>query len=462
MDKILIVEDDRFFRDLFADLLNGQGYVVECASSGEEGLKMLSRRTYDLVITDLVMPDIDGMEILARAKESDPSIDVIMVTGNANMESAIFALKHGARDYIVKPINSDEFLHSVAQCLEQRRIIDENEELKSMLSLYQSSQTIAGCLEIERVYHLMLDAIARELDVSRGLGLFKSENVIELYEVKGISNPVAEHFKEVILANIAKNLPGNRLMSRIQFSEKSTAYPGILEAEIEEAYLIFVRSKGVLKGIIVAFNEPGLRLPDFSIKKRNISFLLEQSVLALENATSYSLAKDMLFIDDLSGLFNQRYLEVALDREMKRIGRYSSHLAVLFLDMDSFKQVNDKHGHLVGSRVLKEMGALMKKSVRDVDVVIRYGGDEYTAILVETSPEMAQVVAERIRSMVEAHAFLAEEGYNIRLTCSVGYSCCPEDTVSKEELLEMADQAMYAGKGSGKNCVIRFKKPSSK
>lgn len=460
MDKILIVEDDRFFRDMFADLLNGQGYVVECASSGEEGLKMLSRRPFDLVITDLVMPDIDGMEILARAKESDPSIDVIMVTGNANMESAIFALKHGARDYIVKPINPDEFLHSVGQCLEQRRILDENEELKSMLSLYQSSQSIAGCLEIERVYHLMLDAIARELDISRGMGLFKSDNSIELYEIKGVSNPVAEHFKEVILANIAKNLPGNRLMTRIQFSEKSTSLPGIRESEIEEAYLIFVRSKGILRGIIVVFNEPGLRLPDFSVKKRNILFLLEQSVLALENATSYSLAKDMLFIDDLSGLFNQRYLEVALDREMRRIGRYSSHLAVLFLDMDTFKQVNDTHGHLVGSRVLREMGSLMKKSVRDVDVVIRYGGDEYTAILVETSPEMAKHVAERIRSMVESHQFLAEEGYNIRLTCSIGYSCCPEDTVSKDELLEMADQAMYAGKGSGKNCVIRFKKPS--
>ena len=114
MDKILIVEDDRFFRDLFADLLNGQGYVVECASSGEEGLKMLARRSYDLVITDLVMPDIDGMEILARAKEMDPSIDVIMVTGNANMESAIFALKHGARDYIVKPINSIIYPHNAA------------------------------------------------------------------------------------------------------------------------------------------------------------------------------------------------------------------------------------------------------------------------------------------------------------------------------------------------------------
>jgi diguanylate cyclase (GGDEF)-like protein len=168
----------------------------------------------------------------------------------------------------------------------------------------------------------------------------------------------------------------------------------------------------------------------------------------------------MLFIDDLSGLFNHRYLEVALDRELKRAERYSAHLAVLFMDLDSFKKVNDTHGHLVGSRVLREMGELLKKSTREVDVVIRYGGDEYTIILVETGSETAGIVAERIRSQVAAHPFLASDGYDIRLTCSIGYACCPEDTGSKQELLDMADQAMYIGKAGGKNCAFRFIKPS--
>jgi len=460
MRKILVVEDDRFFRDIFTDLLTGQGYDVSCASNGQEGLEMLSCQPYDLVVTDLVMPEVDGMEILAKAREIDPSLDVIMVTGNANMESAIFALKHGARDYIVKPINSDEFLHSVAQCLEQRRILDENEELKCMLNLYQSSQTIAGCLDMERLYHLVPDAFAREIGVCRSLGLFLNENTLELGDIKGLTKELAEHFTSIIQPCIDRNTLGNRLMMRIQFSEKSAAVAGIHEAGIEEAHLIFVRSRGILHGVIVVFNDCGLRLPELSSKKKNILFLLEQALLAMDNARSFAHAKDMLFIDDLSGLYNQRYLEVALDREMKRIGRFSTQLAILFLDMDAFKQVNDKHGHLVGSRVLKEMGKLLRLSVRDVDVVIRYGGDEYTLILVETSPEVAQIVAERIRAMVEAHSFLSSEGYDIRMTCSVGYSCCPDDALTKEELLEMADQAMYAGKGRGKNCVTRFLKTS--
>ncbi|HWU39562.1 MAG TPA: GGDEF domain-containing protein, partial [Candidatus Acidoferrum sp.] len=157
-----------------------------------------------------------------------------------------------------------------------------------------------------------------------------------------------------------------------------------------------------------------------------------------------------------SGLFNHRYLDVALNHELKRAERHSSQLAVLFLDIDFFKNINDTYGHLVGSRVLRETGSLLQKTVREIDVVIRYGGDEFTIILVETGGDAARMVAERIRKRVESHVFLAAEGYTIRLTCSIGYACCPDDTLSKYELLEMADKAMYSGKSSGKNCVSHF------
>lgn len=460
MDKILIVEDDRFFREMFSFLLKGEGYEVDTASCGLEGLKMLGETRYGLVITDLVMPDISGMEILSRVRESDPSIDVIMVTGNANLESAIFALKHGARDYLIKPVDPDAFRHSVAMCLEQRRLLDENQELKHMLSLFQASQTIAGCLELDRVYHLLVDAIAREIGVSRGMGVFLAEGQLEVKEVKGLTNRVAMHYRDSLLACVTKQQSNNQLVTRLRIKEIPAAVSGGVNSGITEAYLVFVRNKGVLQGFVAVFNDSGAQLPDFREKKKNILFLLEQSSLAFDNAETYSQAKDMLFIDDLSGLFNHRYLEVALERELKRVERYASHLAILFLDIDCFKQVNDTYGHLVGSRVLKEMGALLKKSVREVDVVIRYGGDEYTVILVETSCEIAGKVAARIRAMVESHVFLAVEGYNIRITCSIGYSCCPDDTMSKDELLEMADQAMYIGKSSGKNCVSRFIKSS--
>ena len=457
MDRILIVEDDLFFREMFSAVLIAEGYSVDTAACGSDAFGMMAARQYGLVITDLVMPDISGMEILARVRENDPGIDVIMVTGNANLESAIFALKHGARDYLVKPVNQDEFRHSVALCMQQRRLLDENEELKNMLNLFQASQTIAGCLELERVYHLMVDTLARELGVMRALGLFKDNDLLDLKEVKGIPPDAAHYYFDALSVNVSECLHSNRMAMKVSLTGQGK--PGPLE-DITEAFLLFVRSRDDLLGVVVLFNNPGDHLPDIGPYKKNIRFLLEQSLRAFQNAENYSLARDMLFIDDLSGLFNHRYLDVALDRELKRAERYATHLSVLFMDLDSFKQVNDTYGHIVGSRVLKEVGALLKKSTREVDVVIRYGGDEYTIILVETGADAAGIVAERIRKQVEGYGFLAADGYGIRLTCSIGYACCPEDTSSKQELMEMADQAMYVGKSAGKNRICRFTRVS--
>jgi diguanylate cyclase (GGDEF)-like protein len=223
-----------------------------------------------------------------------------------------------------------------------------------------------------------------------------------------------------------------------------------------DAVFIPVISAAASLGMIVLLKDSSNSIPELDSKRKNILFLLEQSLNSFENVEMYSKARDLIFIDDISGLYNHRYLDIALEREVKRVERYASHLAVLFIDVDSFKLVNDIHGHLVGSRVLAEFGALIKKAVRDADIVIRYGGDEYTVILVEMACAAAGLVTERIRSQVEAHHFQGADGQVIRLTCSIGYACCPEDATSKDALLEMADRAMYSGKTTGKNRVQRI------
>jgi two-component system, cell cycle response regulator len=190
------------------------------------------------------------------------------------------------------------------------------------------------------------------------------------------------------------------------------------------------------------------------VNRKNITFLLDQASLALDNAARYSFARDLLYIDELTGLYNYRYLDVVLERELKRSERYGSQLSVLFLDIDHFKKVNDQYGHLIGSRVLREVGILLRKSVRDVDAVIRYGGDEYTLVLVETGLDGATIVAERIRQAIEAHSFSRADGLGIKVTVSLGYACFPDDASSKADLLELADQAMYRGKAGGKNMAF--------
>ena len=450
MDTILLVEDERFFRDMYCTLLQAEGYEVKTAAGGVEGLAMLESDQYSLVISDLVMPDVSGLEILSRVRESHPTVDVIIITGNANLESAILALKLGAIDYLVKPVNPDEFRHAVAQCIRQRHLLDENIELKNMLSLLRANQAIAGCLDYGHLYLLLVESIAREASFSRALGFFMVEGRLELKIAKEIALAMGKSLTDILYEQLITMFAAKEQSRHLQLT-----VPDLTE-EVCEAYLIPVYSPSEMFGIIVLLNSPGMRLPDIAKPAKNIQFLIDQSLRAFENAKTFSRANDMLFIDDVSGLYNHRYLDVALEREMKRVERYASNLAVLFVDVDSFKQVNDIHGHLVGSRVLAEFGALIKKTVRDVDIVVRYGGDEYTAILVETTRHIAQIVAERIRKNIEAHDFSGPEGQIIHLTCSIGYACCPEDTTSKDALLEMADKAMYVGKTSGKNCVRRL------
>jgi two-component system, cell cycle response regulator len=455
MERILIVEDDSFFREVFTDLLKEDGYGVEVAASGEEALELIASREYQLVVTDLVMRDVSGLDILSAVKRLDPAVDVIMVTGHANVETAIYALKNGATDYLVKPINHDEFRHIVAQCMEQRRLLDENQELKGLLHLFQVSQTIANCLELDRIYQLLMDALGKEVGVGRGLGYFSDAGHLVLHEVKGVAEANASLLGQAVISECDLIDDGGNIATLKDFLPDGVDYG----EGVREAMCLYIRHKSALQGVIVLLNDPGQPFPK-DANRKNLTFLLDQASLALDNAARYNFAKDLLYIDELTGLYNYRYLDVVLERELKRSERYGSNLSVLFLDIDLFKMVNDLFGHLIGSRVLREVGILLRKSVRDVDAVIRYGGDEYTIVLVETGIEGATVVAERIRHTVEAHTFGRGDGLAIKLTVSLGYACSPDDATTKAELLEMADQAMYRGKAGGKNMAFHALPPS--
>jgi two-component system cell cycle response regulator len=448
MGKILLVEDDAFFREIFSDLLREDGYLVDTASSGNEALFRLTNSSYDLVVTDMVLQDISGLDVLSRAKQLDSDTEVIVVTGYGNMESAIYALKNGARDYLIKPISHDEFKHVVKLAMEQRQLLDENQGLKDQIRLFQTSQTIANCIDIDRIQSLVLEAVIKETGVEKGFSCLRdASREIYLMETKGLSHEEADLINEEI--KLVFNWEDENFSEPVSLKTKLSTLPVGEEAEF---LLLPLSSKSVLQGVIILLNNTGRELIT-PLKSGNIHFLVEQSSLALENAGRYSVAKDLLNIDELTGLYNYRYLEISLEREIKRAERYGLSMAVIFLDVDALKTVNDSYGHLIGSRVLKEIGAVLKKSVREVDIVIRYGGDEYTLILIETGRQGASIVAERIRKTIDQHKFILGDSTEVKLTASLGFACFPEDTKSKLELLEMADRAMYHGKASGKNIV---------
>jgi diguanylate cyclase (GGDEF)-like protein len=193
---------------------------------------------------------------------------------------------------------------------------------------------------------------------------------------------------------------------------------------------------------------------------RAVNLLLEPAAMALDSALLLKRAEELSVTDDLTQLYNSRYLNLVLRRETKRASRSGRPLSLLFIDLDGFKGVNDNHGHLSGSRALVEAAGLIRGSARETDVVARFGGDEFAVILPDTGGEGAYAVGERVRDRVAAHSFLADRGLNLHLTASVGVATLPDVAASAEELVAAADQAMYQVKDSGKNGIQAASAPA--
>ena len=237
-------------------------------------------------------------------------------------------------------------------------------------------------------------------------------------------------------------------------AEDSRATAGAVGAAIGFPLICRHRTVGALVGLdpTPSTAVPSLG-PSLVLAVRTV---LEPAATALDNATALQKAEALSVTDDLTRLYNSRYLNQALRRETKRASRTGRPLSVLFLDLDGFKMVNDNHGHLAGSKALAETAVIVRGCARETDVVARFGGDEFALILPETGHEGAIAVATRIRDRVAAAQFLASEGLSVHLTVSVGVATLPDSAGSAEELLRAADAAMYQVKASGKNGVQTF------
>ena len=290
--RVLVVDDERLFRQQFSDLLEARNLEVETASSGEAAVRKAEQGRYDIVFLDLVMPDMDGQEALERMLGAKPNLNVVIVTAHGSIESAVRAMKVGAYYYLTKPVNEATLDVVIRNCQERIQLLRQN-------------------------------------------------------------------------------------------------------ATLQEATLL----------------------------------------------------------DDQTSAYNRRYLDLYMEEELERARRYTRPFSVLFLDVYNLKAVNDRHGHLCGSRVLRELCNLVLKKIRKSDKIFRFGGDEFVITVPETDAEGAYGVGQRVRRAVRAHKFQAAEGLHIELTVSIGIAAFPQDGQSQEALLQRADAAMYQVKASTRDAV---------
>jgi diguanylate cyclase (GGDEF)-like protein len=212
---------------------------------------------------------------------------------------------------------------------------------------------------------------------------------------------------------------------------------------------------GDVIGVLVGFDHGRIqRMPVLSPELVDaLSILVEPAAYALSHALRVARAEALSVTDDLTQLYNSRFLNDALRKETKRAMRSGWPLSLLFIDLDGFKRINDAHGHLLGSRALIEAAAVIRGSARETDIVARFGGDEFAILLPETGMEGAQSVARRLRDRIQRYVFLADRGPGNRISASIGLATLPDVADTAEGLLQAADAAMYRVKVTGKNGI---------
>jgi diguanylate cyclase (GGDEF)-like protein len=297
---------------------------------------------------------------------------------------------------------------------------------------------------------LLLDEPANELYFD--LIQSKHEKILKSQRIKpgqGAAGWVARYNKPLLVPDLSKD---DRFSTGIDLQIGSPS---------RSLLCVPIVNKKRTIGVLEAVNKIGdglFNAQDLTLMVK----LIDQAEIAIERAYLYQKMADLAVTDDLTKLFNFRYLDQTLDIEIRRGQRYGANVSLIFLDMDYFKQVNDRYGHLMGSRVLIEVAQILIQNLRDVDIIARYGGDEFVVVLPETPLDVTYRIAQRLRVALREHTFLEAEGHPITLTASYGIANYPAHARNKKDLIRLADQAMYRAKNSGRDQICLAEHPTTK
>jgi two-component system cell cycle response regulator len=473
---VCLMEDDQVAARIYSGWLEESEAVVTVLSSFDDLRNRIEAEeppffsvpggVPDILMTDLVLSDGTGSDVISLWRKHFPQRPVIVLTAFATVENAVEAMRMGAFDFLRKPVSREELNLVIDRAREHAKLLHENETLATAVRILGMAQTLSGITEKSNLLKTMGRLLHRETRAAECFvfvhtGIRRQTEC--LFDCRSAGVPRSA--PETILANLVQHrielllkIP-DPVPTQKQIPEDEVARPPtIIERHDQSGCVIELRSNTGNTAFIALLDTPGRRF-DATPLKTVLYPILVQALRGYCAADTNEHMAALSFIDDLTGLYNQRYLEIALTSEIARANRYGTPVSLLFFDLDKFKAINDTHGHIVGSQILREAAKIFRQTTRDCDQLLRYGGDEFVAILPNTKLQGAIVLAERIRSAFDTTFFDVREktqvtsAQNLHVTASIGVASFPECALTALELIQVADDAMYVSKRLGKNRV---------
>ena len=433
LSHILVVDDDKVILNTIDQFIQSVGYVCSVVSDAFKAMEILEEHSVDLVISDIAMPHMDGIDFMRKAVESFPDLKFIIMTGYSSEYSYSGIIEAGASDFMVKPFKFEEL----------KAKIDRIERENSLLIQLRENEQ-----KYKALYELSTEAKQRYLAL-----LDSSVDAIISYDLQGKAQYINPSFTRIFGFTL-DYMKGNRVPFLPDYEKEKTT---------EIIKNVFGDGTSVMGHETKGYTQDGETIDiSMSASRYNDHRGAPAGVIAiLRNITERKQAERALaeserryrrlsITDGLTKLYNSRHFFDELKKEIRRIDRHRNPLSLILLDIDDFKSFNDRYGHLEGDKVLYQMGKIIRKNIRKVDSGYRYGGEEFAVLLLETKLEAILSLAERVRLAFGNFAFNSGNGKTAYSKVSIGGT----QYVFKEDLksfVKRADTALYQAKKQGKN-----------
>jgi len=450
--RVLVVDDVAANVKLLEARLSAEYFDVVTAMSGHEALSICDKAECDIVLLDVMMPDMDGFEVCRRIKASRSTyhIPVVMVTALDSPSDRVKGLEAGADDFLTKPV-SDVALIARVRSLSRLKMMTDELRMRALTSREIGIQdpereAMADAGRAGRI--LIIDDRASAAErLAQMLGREHAVEV-ETNPNDALFHAAEGNFDLAIVSLSLADYDALRLCSQIRSLERTRNVPILAICDGED-------NARMIRGLEIGVNDYLMRPIDKNELHARARTQIRKKRYTERLRDNVQQSIEMAITDGLTGLYNRRYMESHLGALVEQAAARGKPLTALVLDIDYFKSVNDTHGHDAGDDVLREFAIRLKKSIRGIDLACRYGGEEFVVVMPETDMAVATVVAERIRRRIATDPFAVSDGAKaISVTISIGLSAlnAPSDTAAA--IVKRADQALYRAKRDGRNRVV--------